>query len=424
MKKYIVILLISMSLFALGACGSVGNVGGKSNGIKWLVEPKYENIGFFRNGYCKVCIEDKWGCIDKSGKEIIPCKYQYLDYFENGVAMVAYNNGFGVRNGVIDITDKEIIPFEYNDIIIRDTYIIATKGDVEKYFDLAGKEIAEKPNADKNSQDEIISAEYKKTQSYYSDMLPQIENKLGQKIQWIRPCRSSHTYNPFFSDNYAIFRADNEKQGVVSKDGGIFIEPTYFRLEPVFEETVTKNELVGFTILKEGENDRAYEDRKYGFISLDKKIVEPQFDNYYTDGFQEGLMVVMLNSKIGYIGKDGRIIEPKYDYISGNHLSSYVFQEGRAIIENENQKRYGVIDMDGNEVVPPKYMLIKKYSEGLAVVVNDENRFGYIDKSGKEVIAPQFAEALIFYEGFASVRVKDEETYDSKWGIIINPLDK
>jgi len=53
--------------------------------------PKYSNVDNFHDGLAAVCDRqtELWGFIDKSGKEVIPCQYQYIvSDFQDGVAIV------------------------------------------------------------------------------------------------------------------------------------------------------------------------------------------------------------------------------------------------------------------------------------------------------------------------------------------------
>ena len=83
------------------------------------------------------------------------------------------------------------------------------------------------------------------------------------------------------------------------------------------------------------------------------------------------------------------------------------------------QKLVGIFS-DGKLVVPPKYLSIGKFSEGLASFQDPVNKlFGFLDKDGRIVIPAQFAYAGIFSEGLAAVRVvSDKSTNKRKIGFI------
>lgn len=54
---------------------------------------------------------DKYGYIDTTGKEVIPCQYAYAGKFAHGLALVQYDNKYGFINH----EGATVIPFIYDD---------------------------------------------------------------------------------------------------------------------------------------------------------------------------------------------------------------------------------------------------------------------------------------------------------------------
>ena len=54
--------------------------------------------------------DGKWGYIDKTGKEVVPCQYDNALGFSDGLAVVEK----GGKCGYIDKTGKEVIPCKYD----------------------------------------------------------------------------------------------------------------------------------------------------------------------------------------------------------------------------------------------------------------------------------------------------------------------
>ena len=74
-----------------------------------VIPGKYLGVGNFSEGLAPVAMEkDKWGYIDQTGKEVIPCAYDDVFGFSEGLAL-AVKDGKG---GYIDKTGKEVIPFQ------------------------------------------------------------------------------------------------------------------------------------------------------------------------------------------------------------------------------------------------------------------------------------------------------------------------
>ena len=58
----------------------------------------YEYVGEYSDGLAMVMLNYKYGFIDKSGTEIIPCKYDWAEGFSEGRAKVKLNGKQGYVN--------------------------------------------------------------------------------------------------------------------------------------------------------------------------------------------------------------------------------------------------------------------------------------------------------------------------------------
>ena len=67
---------------------------------------KYDWIYDFCEGLAKVKLNGKWGFIDTSGREICPIKYDGIGYFYEELAPIILNSKWGF----IDVTGREICP--------------------------------------------------------------------------------------------------------------------------------------------------------------------------------------------------------------------------------------------------------------------------------------------------------------------------
>jgi hypothetical protein len=143
---------------------------------------------------------------------------------------------------------------------------------------------------------------------------------------------------------------------------------------------------------------------KVVFLSIFQHIKESwklRYDN--VSYFNEGRANVRLKWKHGVVDLDGNVVVPvKYD-------SVYGFSEGRAIVGLNG--KYGFVDSDGHEVVPPIYISTGNFSEGRSVVKLN-GKWGFIDLDGNEVVPLIYNHIWNYQEGRASVKL------NGKWGFI------
>ena len=139
---------------------------------------------------------------------------------------------------------------------------------------------------------------------------------------------------------------------------------------------------------------------RYGFIDKKgKQIVPFIYDNAGT--FSEGLCAVFQNEKGGYINSSGEIIIPiKYDH-------AQEFHNGYAIAFNEGS-RY-LIDQKGEEFPMQKLYHTSEniYSEGLIIVMNEDEQLGYANLKNEIIIPCQFDYATSFSGGYATGKQGD-----------------
>jgi hypothetical protein len=130
---------------------------------------RYDNVGNFKEGLCKVELAGKFGFIDLRGVEIIPCIYISATDFENGTSAVCADDEYfyiDFRGDRIDINPGESeleqiysndffdedFDLGYNDIKIASSRYDTIKGldvglvEVSKnnlygFIDLSGKEV-------------------------------------------------------------------------------------------------------------------------------------------------------------------------------------------------------------------------------------------------------------------------------------------
>ena len=88
---------------------------------KEVIPCRFYDTGGFFEGLASVLLADKWGFgkwgfIDKSGKEVIPFIYDGAYNFSEGLACVELD----YKWGVIDKSGKKVIPCKYDNILYHE----------------------------------------------------------------------------------------------------------------------------------------------------------------------------------------------------------------------------------------------------------------------------------------------------------------
>ena len=76
---------------------------------KEVIPCKYNYLGGFYEGLAYVHLDDKWGFIDKSGNEVIPCRYDDAGNFSEGLAEVKLDD---FHWAWLDKKGKEVVVFD------------------------------------------------------------------------------------------------------------------------------------------------------------------------------------------------------------------------------------------------------------------------------------------------------------------------
>ena len=172
---------------------------------------------------------------------------------------------------------------------------------------------------------------------------------------------------------------------------------------------------------------------QWNYVDRTGHEICPQRFDHATD-FSSGVGCVRLNGKAGIIGKDGKfVLEPKYFVI-------HRFWEGLAVFAIPSGKmeevgghdvpilKYGYLDPTGKEAIPAQFDDAQRFSQGLAAIRVGDYRtgsWGYIEKTGTLAIPAQFADADRFSEGlaYAVARGKYQETWLGTSGALSQTWD-
>jgi hypothetical protein len=215
----------------------------------------YEVIGKFENGVSIVTKNGKIGLINKKGSEIIPCIYDYINSFNDGLAFF----GKDEKNGVIN-----------------------TSGDIIRPCTLSNEECG---------------------RFYYSEglLLMKKSNKRGYVNaigEEVIPFKYKNAWN--FKDGMARARK-NKKWGFIDNNGNLAVEFNY-RMVWDFKD--------GFAGVKKY--------GKWGFINKSGELIVP-FIYDRVGEFHNGFAGVQKKSMWGLVNTKGEeVVACLYNYVFGN----------------------------------------------------------------------------------------------------------
>ena len=183
----------------------------------------YDNIYVFEEGLAGVKLNGKWGFIDKTGKEVIPFKYDFACAFSGGLAKVRLNGKWGF----IDETGREICPCKYAaaDIFSEGLAQVELNGKVG-YIDTTGEEVIPcKYDYAYEFKDGFARVELNGKWGYI--------DRTGREVV---PCK----YNYVFSFDGEFAKVElNGKQGYVDKHGNWYDEKPSILPESITKITVS-----------------------------------------------------------------------------------------------------------------------------------------------------------------------------------------
>ncbi|WP_163319804.1 WG repeat-containing protein [Dysgonomonas sp. 520] len=318
------------------------------NTKKEIIPPVYEYIGSVSHGFSVVCKNKKWGTINITGQEILPCEYGYIETFRNGYSLAMDTANY--KWGIINYEGKVIVPFKYTEIRDMEDLNIS----IVKMGSLAGMV---RPSDGK----EIVPCEFNELYPPENDLIRAIKHgKWGAYHitgQEIIPFKYNYIDN--FKEDYARSMI-NQKWGVLSKNGSEVLPFNYSYISGVSD---------GMAIARKDKSSN------WGAIDIKTKNETVPFEYLKIEPFKKGYTVARDGGFWGAINRDGKKIS-QFIYSQMNAFS----KDGLALALKDSV--CGAINHKGKEVVPFIYQTIHPYSNKAAVAkIND--KYVVINTKGK-----------------------------------------
>lgn len=302
----------------------------------WFIEPQFDSVSNFWNGYASVYKDDKEGIINTWGEQIIDCEYDFIGLFNDEFALVRISDSVNY----IDINGKLISETDFFDGEDFSEGLAAIQFESDRkygYIDINGKLIIDTlftlAYEFKNGIAEVeiettdtttIDANYIFVEPKYHDcvidkygnVLDTIEFEsrnrkfpiIGYANNWTLGKLNSRgdtimdmKYRSFgYPQGNLMWFFTGEKYGLADTTGKILVEPIYEKLWYFADNELALAKLDG----------------RYGFIDKNGTVKIP-FKYQDTKGFKYGVSAVKIGSKWGFINDTGElVIEPKFDKVT------------------------------------------------------------------------------------------------------------
>ena len=462
-----------------------------SNG-KEIIRIIYDEIKLFADGYAIVkIIEDfkqtsnlsdissnsiKWELIDMSEKLLFPIKYEKIDYpfyeeyiklFKDNFAIFQINNKYGLINKA----GKEIIPFKYDNINSQNFGMFLADLNNKNYlFDSTGNIISSQiPNFNGILNNKLIIVEQNRKYG--------IKDFYGNEILSI-----NYDEIRVLNFNLISFKKDN-KYGLINSNGKLVCPLKYEEINEFdknraivgvnmryFDEGYTKGEYglidefgnqlsdLKFSVINSFNNGYAHVVDLMGnsmYIDANCNVIKPFPYNIYDEVYSyiDDCAVVKKNNKYGLIDSLGNLLtQLKYDYIdgTGSEYNTYfrtVQINGKlGVINNKGQEltkikyddvdfqnqnylklrfngKWTLIDVNGIELTSIKYDDISVLDSG-KIIAKKQQKWGLIGLNGVELTQFKYDEISILNNLNFRARIGDKELILNLKGKELTPFIK
>lgn len=361
---------------------------------KTVIPTRFDSAYGFSEGLAAVQIDQKFGFINTKGEVVIAAQFDGVSPFSEGLAAVLVGTKFGYINtkGLLVITPQ----FVYVNSFHNGRAAVKLNGE-PRSFDQGGK----------------VGHIGKDRYAFIDKDGKYIGTPGFLFVQWDFGNESAWT------SDVTLVRTADDRIGILNGSGKVLI--------------ADKVEEVGWSGFTAGLAPAAT-GGKWGYLDTRGGwLIEPQFE--WARGFTDGLASVEVGGRWGLIDQKGKfVVNPQYDGIFGVSEGYAIFESGKGSIPGcQYCSNYGFISTKGQVVVEAKFVQhpdangglrspVAAFSEGLAAVKTDDG-WGFIDTTGKMVIDPQFDDVQSFQDGLAFVTVLGKEAYITKTGaFVVDPF--
>ncbi|MCW5907409.1 MAG: WG repeat-containing protein [Chitinophagales bacterium] len=345
----------------------------------WVIEPKFDVVADFSEGLAIVNKKDKIGYINANSEIVIPLCFYGVRTFSCGLAAVCENSvkpwGYINKHGKMQIPAIYYYAFNFSGGLAQvnlrtakdcvEPFVINTNG-YRLFPDDGAVEIH--PYRDgfarirKGTGLRILGMYTGESYGYLDT----------NHVQAITP---KFKTAGDFSEGYAMVQNDDDKCGLIDRNGNLVIDYTYSFIGQRKEGLIRFRTSGLF--------------KKEGFMNVKGEVVLKT--DYEIDGsFHYGLAPVCKRNMMGFINKSGSLVIP-FNYYDSDH-DFYKSDTGIVKLKVNNTVTY--YESTGR-IIASGYDDGKVFKNGYAPVCKS-GKWGFIDTTGKEVIPLKFNRANHF----------------------------
>ena len=302
------------------------------NEVSRLTEVKGDDV------YLVTSTNGRYG-LYKNNKEILANEYTDISFDPNNNLLIVQKDQ---AQGVVNLEGNNIVPIDYDNIIIGGKYIDAQKGEETVVFDSNGNNL----NTDILSYNQVsdLAIVIDKNNNY------NIVDSPGNK-----KLKENYTYIEYFNNNYFIVTKDG-KTGVINGNGNVVINLDYDAIQAIDGTNVLQ-------AIKTNEN-------RTDIIDSNMNI-------------HEGIVNANVVKKDNYI-KVYSETEVKYFDLSGNEITYKELFPNNTLYASESNGKWGLVDKNGKVVVNYDYDMVTEQN-GNVFGVKKDGVWQVIDTSGELV---------------------------------------
>ena len=362
-----------------GSKSAVYDMSSKSYISNW-----YDSINSVFDGFSVVSSNGKFGIIDTTCKEVVPCRFDWLDDYINDGYVVFKENG---KYGLIDVYGNLMIPASYKskyDLYFSDGLSSAESKKKYGYIDFYGRTVIPF----------IYDAAYGFKNGYATVSKKFVDYIIDRSGNIVLSPKEGEYISNLLTNGNTIRVTVGQKNGLKDVYGNFIIPCRYDNIVFPFEDD-------GFI--------KVELDGKYGFYDLvGKEIVPCIYDEVRDFDVDNEVTFVRLGNKYALIDSEGDIITP-FIYDSCNEWPD--FSEGLDYVERNG--KFGFINTDGEEVIPCIYTKVNPFINGFAAV-KIRNKWNLIDKQGDLVMSDVGKDAYAINENLVCLK-KDRKFGITDW---------